>query len=113
MAEPTLTAVFGAGATQNATTLTIAKADLAAVGLTAGATNTAESLLASIVLLARVQLTEANFTTNPDQSITVLSGFDSIVQRDDGAGNFSNVRQAQLNVNLHQPDTFVIDPDNL
>ncbi|KPQ34612.1 MAG: hypothetical protein HLUCCA11_13950 [Phormidesmis priestleyi Ana] len=112
MAEPTLTEVFGAGAIQDATTLTITKADLVSVGLTASASNTAESLLAAIVLKARDFLTDTAFTSNPDQSITILSGFDSIVQRDNGGGTFSTVRQAQLNVNLHQPDTFVIDPDN-
>ena len=42
MPEPTLTQVFGANATQSAANITIAKSDLATVGLTASANNTAE-----------------------------------------------------------------------
>lgn len=112
MAEPLLTDVFGANATQDASTITIAKSDLAAVGLTVSATNTAESLLASILLMAQQSLTETNFGTNQDQSITILPGFDSIIQRDDGTGTFVNVRQNQLTINLHQPDQGTIDPNN-
>ncbi|MBH8561649.1 hypothetical protein I8748_05555 [Nostoc sp. CENA67] len=69
MAEPTLTDVFGAGATQTATTLTIVKADLP--GLTASANNTAESLLAGIAKKAAVTLTEDNRDNNADQSIAI------------------------------------------
>lgn len=71
MAEPTLIQVFGSGATQSATTLTIAKADLAAVGLTASATNTAESLLVALVLLAKNYLTTANQENNVEQNVVV------------------------------------------
>ena len=53
MPEPTLTQIFGAGAAQTATVLTIAKADLAAVGLTASSTNTAESLFVALLLQAK------------------------------------------------------------
>ncbi|MBC1242280.1 hypothetical protein GNE10_35350, partial [Nostoc sp. 2RC] len=58
MAEPTLTQVFGANATQDATTITITKADLTGVGLTAASENTAESLFTAIVLKAQTALTE-------------------------------------------------------
>lgn len=112
MAEPTLTEVFGAGAIQDATTLTITKADLASVGLTASAGNTAESLLAAIVLKARDYLTDVSFNSNPDQSITVLPGFNSIIQRDDGTGTFNEFRQFQFNVNLHKLDNVAVDPDD-
>ena len=65
MAEPTLVEVFGAGATQTATTITIAKADLA--GLTPSATNTAEALFAGIYKKAAVNLNQTNYGTNVDQ----------------------------------------------
>ena len=46
----TLTDLFGSGATQNATSLTIQKSDL--VGLTPSSSNTAESLLVAILVKA-------------------------------------------------------------
>lgn len=113
MAEPTLTGVFGAGAAQTATTLTIDKADLSAVGLTASPSNTAESLLGAIVLLAKNALTQAAFDSNLDQSVVVADGFNSIVSRDDGSGTLTSFRQVQLNVNLHASDNFTLDPDSL
>lgn len=58
MAEPTLQDVFGTGATQNSTSITIQKSDLAAAGLTAAATNTAESILVAVLKLATDKLTE-------------------------------------------------------
>jgi hypothetical protein len=42
--------IFGGNASQTVTTLTISKVDLTAVGLTPTADNTAESLLAAIIL---------------------------------------------------------------
>jgi hypothetical protein len=78
MAEPTLQEVFGAGATQTATTITILKADL---DLTASVTNRAEQLLAGIAKKAAITLTGENFSSNGDQSITISSGFDSLVYR--------------------------------
>jgi hypothetical protein len=113
MAEPTLVQVFGAGAAQTATTITINKSDLAAVGLTAIASNTAESLLAAIILNAKAYLTQANFDANTDQSITILPGFNSIVQRSDGTGNFTEYRQFQYQVNAHKLDNSALDPDDL
>lgn len=56
MAEPTLAEVFGASASQDATTLTITKASLP--GLTPATNNTAESLLAAIVLQCFGTLTD-------------------------------------------------------
>lgn len=112
MAEPTITEVFGAGATQTGSSITIIKSDLAAVGLTSSATNTAESLLTAIFLIAKVTLTQANFEANRDQSIVIAPGFDSIIQRDDGAGGSTSLRQNQFNINLHKPDSDVIDPDD-
>lgn len=112
MAEPTITQIFGANATQTSTTITITKNDLVAVSLTPSATNTAEALLAAILLKARAYLTQSAFDSNTDQSIVIAPGFDSIVQRDDGTGNVIGYRQNQLNVNLHKLDAGEIDPDD-
>lgn len=79
MAEPSLVQLFGASATQDATTLTIHKADL--TGLTPSATNTAESLLAAIAVFAQTTLTTANQASNTDQSITITDSNDNIVTR--------------------------------
>jgi hypothetical protein len=108
MAEPTLVQVFGANATQNATTLTIDKADLPR--LTPSASNTAESLLTGILLRGQTQLTKTNFDGNLDQSIYVESGFPGFVFR--GTNNDS-YRVDSLTVSLTKPDTSaVIDPDD-
>lgn len=71
MSEPSLTAVFGTLATQDVNVLTIQKADLAAVGLTADSANSAEALLAAILRLAANVLTESSQLSNPDQSISL------------------------------------------
>lgn len=111
MAEPTLTQIFGAGATQTATTLSIAKADLAAVNLTASATNTAESLFVALLLMAKNNLTPAAQETNPDQSITVAQAdfnFQTLIER-----NNQTYRQSTYSVNLQKLDTGnTIDPDD-
>ncbi|MCC5626184.1 hypothetical protein, partial [Nostoc sp. CHAB 5715] len=73
MAEPTLAQVFGANATQTATTITITKADLPR--LTPSSTNTAESLLTAILLKAQDGLPQSTFDTNLDQSIYIALGF--------------------------------------
>ncbi|MFM6607137.1 MAG: hypothetical protein ACKPH3_24205 [Dolichospermum sp.] len=77
MPQPTLTEVFGSGATQTATTLTISKSALATVGLTASSDNSAEAILAAILLIAKINLTEEKFTLNIDQSIVIDNGFKS------------------------------------
>jgi hypothetical protein len=108
MAEPTLQEVFGAAAVQDANTLTISKADLAATGLTPSANNKAESLLVALIQLARVQLTPTNQETNADQSITLEDSFDSIVSR-----NNQNYRQKTISLNLQKLDTAnTINPND-
>lgn len=111
MPEPSLTAIFGAGATQTATTLSIAKADLTAVGLTASATNTAESLFVALLLLAKNSLTPAALETNPEQSITIAQAdfnFQTLIER-----NNQTYRQSTYSVNLQKLDTGnTIDPDD-
>ena len=65
MAEPTLQAVFGANATQTATTISINKADIAEFGLIPDANNTAESLLMSLIMHASKTLNEAQRISDP------------------------------------------------
>jgi hypothetical protein len=113
MSEPSITDIFGSGASQSGTSITISKADLAAVSLTASASNTAESLLAAILLLAKVNLTQANFDANIDQSITILPGFNSIIQRPNPSGSSTEYRQFQYNVNFHKLDNSVLNPNDM
>ncbi len=79
MAEPTLDQLFGLGTTQTSNTLIISKAGLAAAGLTASDTNSAESLLAAILALCQTSLSPVNAATNADQSITVSDSPASLV----------------------------------
>jgi hypothetical protein len=110
MAEPTITEVFGAGATQTASTITIQKAALEVTGLTPSASNTAESLLVAIVLQAQTALPQAGIDTNIDQSLFVEKGFSSFIAR--GANN-DEWRVDQLVLNMAKPDSgSVIDPDD-
>ncbi|MEL6555474.1 MAG: hypothetical protein AAFQ63_18740 [Cyanobacteria bacterium J06621_11] len=110
MPEPSLTDVFGAGATQDATTITIQKANLP--GLTPATENSAESILAAIGVQAKTTLTQASFETNQDQSIVVADGFDSIVSRDDGSGTLVSYRQQQLTFSFHKLDAGTFNPDD-
>jgi hypothetical protein len=101
MAQPSLQDVLGPGATQDATTITILKADLP--GLTPAANNNGEQLFAGIVKRARVYLTDANQTNNPDQNITFGETFSRFVTRND-----QKYRQNQIPINFQKLDN---DPD--
>ncbi|MFM6071429.1 MAG: hypothetical protein ACKPB9_07570 [Dolichospermum sp.] len=101
MPQPTLTEVFGSGATQTATTLTISKSALATVGLTASSDNSAEAILAAILLIAKINLTEEKFTLNIDQSIVIDNGFKSTTTR--GTNNVQYLTD-QLTVTLAKVD---------
>lgn len=104
MAEPTLTQVFGAGATQDATTVTFLKSD---IGVTASSA-TAEAILAGINVKASGFLTETNFGTNIDQSIYVAPGFSSFTTRNDDP-----YRLDQLTINLAKlDDGATLDPND-
>ncbi len=108
MAEPQITDIFGPNAQQTATTLTISKADLATVGLTATATNSAESLLVAILLLAQKYLNDNNQAINPDIQITIAQSFDTLVTR-----NNANYRQRSYSINMQKPDTSAaINPND-
>ena len=81
MPEPSLQSIFGANATQNGTTLTITKADLASTGFIPSNSNTAESILGAIVGFAQNTLTAANQASNADQSVAISDSNDNIVTR--------------------------------
>jgi hypothetical protein len=102
MAEPGLTAIFGANATQSATELVISKVDLALVGLTATANNSPESLLTAIVKKAELTLTPTNQDTNPDQSIVIEPGLSSLPER-----NGVSYRRNQRTISFDKPDTQI------
>lgn len=109
MAEPSLTEIFGAGATQDANTITILKADLP--GLTPTANNSAESLWVGIFLKGKSHLSAANYEANPDQSIVISTptiGAQALTTR-----NNQQYRQYTENVNLYKLDNAAtIDPDD-
>lgn len=106
MAEPTLTEVFGAGALQDANTITIAKADL--TGLTATANNRAEALFVAILLKAQAFLNPTNQGTDPDRSVTIEDSFPSIVSRGD-----NQYRQKTMTVSLQKlDDSAAINPND-
>ncbi len=109
MSEPTLQEIFGAGATQTATTLTILKADLP--GLTASATNGGEQLVAGLVSKLQATLTPTNQAASPEQNITVVAGFDSITYRTI-AGISKQFYQRVYNVSLQSLNNPTpIDPN--
>lgn len=70
MAELSLTQVFGAGATQTSTTITISKADL--TGLTPNASNRADSLAVGIIARLVEVYTPAARAADEDISIVAL-----------------------------------------
>jgi hypothetical protein len=92
MAEPTLQEIFGAGATQDATTITILKADLP---MTAAASNRGEQVFAAIFKKASTALSPTNFDTNTDQSISIANGFDSLIYRTIGGVTSTFIQAAR------------------
>ena len=78
MAEPTLTQVFGAGASQTATTITLTKADL--TGLVASSTNRAEELFVAIMLKAAAYLNETQRQLDPvNVNVSISAGLPQFV----------------------------------
>lgn len=109
MSEPLLSDFFGSGATQDATTIVILKSDL---DITAAANNRAEQLFAGILKKAATTATQSNYDTNPDRSIVIAPGFDSIVYRTI-AGENESWQQTQYNINLSKPQISTgITPDD-
>lgn len=96
MADYTLQELFGPGAAQTATTVTIQKADLAAVGLTASANNSAESLLIAIFLRCYQIATENNRLLDEANRNTAIS--DAGIDLYEGAGGTFIRRSLALSV---------------
>ncbi|ACC80338.1 hypothetical protein [Nostoc punctiforme] len=109
--EPTLVQIFGAGAVQDSASLTIQKAALTAVGLTASSNNSAESLLIALLLVAKENLTPENHDINLDQSVTITNGvIPSFVARGTSQIQY---RQDTFTVAVEKPEgLIVIDPDD-
>jgi hypothetical protein len=80
MSEPTLTQIFGAGATQDLETIVIQKSSL--IGLSASSSNSPESLLCALLLVAKQFLSEEQFNNNIDSSTFITSGYSSFITRD-------------------------------
>jgi hypothetical protein len=110
MAERTLAEVFGANASQTSTDLVIKKSDLVAVGLTASANNTAESLLVAVALKAKVTLTDEARDTNIDQSVAITDGFSPSITTRNNAIYLRNTISIEVDKLLTGAD--VIDPDD-
>lgn len=109
MAEPTLIEVFGAGATQTATTITILKADLA---MTAAAVNRGEQILAAIIKKASLTMTQAAFDADVTRSISIVPAYDSLVYRTNGTGQ-ETLLQTPVTIGFHQIQASGgINPDN-
>lgn len=109
MTEPTLQDIFGAGATQTATAITILKSNLA---MAATATNRGDQIFAAVMKRAAENLTVTAFSADSDRSINISTGFDSVIYR-----AVNNVQtpflQNQLTVNLLKLQTSAgITPDD-
>lgn len=108
MTIPSLTDVFGPGATQTATTITIAKADL--TGLTALATNNGQQLFAALLLKAAAKLSSTNRTNDADVKITIDYTGQTIFPI---TGSEALDRQDSYTVVLHkQVAKADVDPDD-
>jgi hypothetical protein len=109
MAEPTLQEIFGAGATQDATSITILKSDLP---MTSAAVNRGEQCFAAIVKKASSTLSTTDFATNGDRSISIAPGYDSLIYRTIGTVQ-ETLLQTQLNINFAKVQaTAGVTPDD-
>jgi hypothetical protein len=113
MAEPTLQQVFGSGATQDATTLTILKSDLQTVGLTLTVDTAAEKLITAILKLAAMTLTSTNRDSNIDQSVLVdVDNSPAFATRVNGNTNMTYIRST-ITVELDKAYSSTgINPDD-
>lgn len=110
MAEPTLSEVFGSGASQDLNNLTISKTDLVGKGLTAAASNRAEALLVAVILKSADVLTEtARASDLVNRNVTVAYIGQDLI--DQGGGNI--FRRDTFTVSLYKTTTFAtVDPDD-
>lgn len=108
MAKKSLIQLFGANTTQDATHIHIAKADLAAMGITVAIENTPQQIIVALIKMWNSILTTNNRTTNPDETITL--SYDGQSSRTEG----SNIYR----VDTYRVQTFLLtppsdpDPDN-
>jgi hypothetical protein len=110
MAEPTITDVFGPGATQTATSITILKSDLPT--LTAIDTNRGEQLFMGIVLRAQQNLTTAARDADLSRSIAIEPSFDQVTSRTVGAIS-NNYYQSGLTITAQKINAnSAIDADD-
>jgi hypothetical protein len=77
--QKTLQDTFGLGATEDATTITLLKAEL---GLTT-TTTTADQFVAATILKAEETLTLGNFSANDDQNLYIVEGFPSTTTKNE------------------------------
>ncbi|MEM9927178.1 MAG: hypothetical protein AAF915_26115 [Cyanobacteria bacterium P01_D01_bin.50] len=107
MAEPTLKEIFGDSASQTVETVTISKADLAVVGLTAASNNTGEAILAAVIAKAQLVLTLERQELHPEQSIAFSEDSQNLVIRND-----QRYRQFTKVINFEKVDDETdFDPD--
>lgn len=118
MAEPTITQIFGTGATRLANGaaapsagLFIPDSVLVAAGLTSPTTATAEGHLVSILIQAKGYLTQTNFDANIDQSVLINDGFTSFQTRGTDNDNY-RIDQPFVVSLARLDDGTVIDPNN-
>jgi hypothetical protein len=103
MTEKTLTQVFGSGATQNATTLTILKADLA--NFTGTTTNSADSLAVAIMNLLVSGYPTADRQADKDVSLVAnLSPIPSV------EGDFTVTPNVAYKVWNYSVGVYKLDP---
>jgi hypothetical protein len=101
MAEPALTEIFGAGATQTATTITISKSELELDANTT--THGAEQIVAALVKKLLATATPTMRESNPDRSIAVETDLGQLVSIIQGS-NVVQLYEHALKVTLRKPD---------
>ncbi|MEH1786364.1 MAG: hypothetical protein V7L23_12455 [Nostoc sp.] len=108
MAASTLQQVFGANATQTATTVTITKADLASTGFTPATTNTADSILAALIAFAETNIPDSAVTGgNTAQTIGIADGYQQITTI--GTSQFLILPKT---LNFYSPFSGTFNPNN-
>lgn len=109
MAESTLVEVFGSGAIQDANTITIQKSALAAKGLTVTATNSAESILVALIMLASDSLTEtARATDTVNRNLSILYAGQDLIEV-----SGINYRRDAFSLLLYKQQALTtLDPDD-
>ncbi len=104
----TLQQTHGTNATQDATNVTLVKADFADVGLSPDANDSAQSLVVAQFMKWVAIFTEANQNLDSTQLITITRDLESLTTR--GGNTYTRV---SFSVNFDKlTPTIVIDPDD-